>query len=209
MAGSLALLCLFLIILSSYALEIANFLELIFLLAGLAVILVEVFVLPTFGLLGFVGVLLFLAGLFGMMIPGVASVSFEYDTQTLNAAGQVFIERLGWLCGTLLASGFIIFLLARYVTPRFGAFNRFVLKGNEQVGYLAVDAPASFPKAGARGVAATPLRPSGKVVVDDVLYDAISDGTFIDKDREVIVTGAQGGGLVVAVDGTAVKGGTQ
>lgn len=200
LAGSVAALCLFLIMLSSYSLEIANSLELIFLVVGLLVLGVELFVLPTFGLLGFVGLLLFLVGLFGMMIPGVESVSFEYDTQTLNAAGQVFIERLGWLCGALLASIAIIALIARYVTPNLSAFNRFVLKGNEQDGYLAVDAPASYPKPGVRGMATTELRPSGKVIIDNVQYDAISDGTFIERNKGIVVTGVDGSSVVVAED---------
>jgi membrane-bound serine protease (ClpP class) len=48
--GSIAAICLFLIVLSSFSLEIANWLELILLLTGLALILTELFVLPTFGL---------------------------------------------------------------------------------------------------------------------------------------------------------------
>lgn len=57
--GTIAAICLFLIVLSSFSFEISNWLELIFLLVGLAIILVEVFILPTFGLLGFFGILLF------------------------------------------------------------------------------------------------------------------------------------------------------
>lgn len=57
--GTVAAVSLFLIILSSFALEIGNWLELILLLAGIAIILVELFVLPTFGLLGFIGILFF------------------------------------------------------------------------------------------------------------------------------------------------------
>jgi membrane-bound ClpP family serine protease len=199
--GSIAAICLFLILLSSFSLEIANWLELIFLITGLITILVELFVLPTFGLLGFVGLLLFLVGLFGMMIPGVENVSFEYDTQTLNAAGQVFVERLAWLSGALVAALAIIAILARYVTPNFSAFNRFVLNGNEQDGYLAVDAPSTLPKAGALGEASTALRPAGKVIIDNMQYDAISDGTFIEKGMKIKVTGLDGGTVVVAREG--------
>lgn len=200
LAGSIAVICLFLIILSSFALEIANSLEVIFLLVGLMILIVELFILPTFGLLGFVGVLLFLVGLFGMMIPGVGTVSFDYDTQTLNASGQVLIERLGWLSGALIASLIIIALIARYVTPNLGAFNRFVLKGSEQEGYHAVAHSSTLPKPGARGSAATALRPAGKVIIDGEQYDAISVGTFIDRDQPIIVKGSEGGNVVVDID---------
>ena len=88
--GSVAVICLFLIVLSSFAQEIGNVLELILLLVGLVTILVELFVLPTFGLLGFAGVLCFLAGLFGLMLPGLDKVSFEWSSSSFNAAGEVF-----------------------------------------------------------------------------------------------------------------------
>ncbi len=198
LAGSIAVISLFLIVLSSFSLEIANWLELIFLVAGLATILVELFVLPTFGLLGFVGVVLFIVGLFGMMIPGVGSVSFDFDTKTLNAAGDVFLERLGWLCGTLLVAFGMIALLARYVTPSFANFSRLVLKGNEQVGYRAVSSAEALPQPGAEGVASTSLRPSGKVIIQDKQYDAMSDGMLIDMGTPIRVVRAEGGTLVVA-----------
>ncbi len=197
-AGTLAVTCLFLIILSSFSLEIANWLELILLLVGMGVILVELFVLPTFGLLGFIGVILFLVGLFGMMLPGIGSISFEFDTKTLNAAGYVFFERLAWLCGTLVFAFILIALLARYVTPSFSGFNRFVLKGNEQTGFIAGDNPTHLPQPGSIGEAAATLRPAGKVAIGDQLYDAISDGSFIEKGTPIIVVKLDGSTIVVA-----------
>jgi len=107
-------------------------LELIFLVTGIMILLVEIFVLPTFGLLGFIGLLLFLAGLFGLMLPGLGSIHFDFDTQTMNAAGEAFMKQLVWLCGTLVVGSLIIAFLARYILPKFQIFNRFVLQGNEQ-----------------------------------------------------------------------------
>lgn len=195
--GTVATTCLFLIMLSSFSLEIANWLEVILLFTGLAVILVELFVLPSFGLLGFVGIIFFLMGLFGMMLPGADAVSYEYDTQTLNAAGTVFFERLAWFCGTLVVAFIIIALLARFLTPRLGNFSRLVLKGNEQTGYTSVENLDSLPKAGSVGIAATSLRPAGKVTIDDKQYDAMSTGAFIEKGHAVSVTGVDSGTLMV------------
>lgn len=197
LAGTIALTSLFLIILSSFSLEIANWLELIFLVVGLVTVLVELFVLPTFGLLGFIGIVLFIIGLFGMMIPGVGSVSFDYDTKTLNAAGDVFLERLAWLCGTLVVAFGIIALLARYITPSLAAYSRLVLKGNEQVGYYAVSSPATLPKVDAEGIASTSLRPSGKVIIENQQYEAMSEGMLIDRGTPIRVVRAEGGTLIV------------
>ena len=74
-----------------------------------------------------------------MLIPGVSSVSFELDSHSLNAAGEYFMKRLAWLCGALILSTVIIVLLARFVLPGFTGFNRFVLTGHEQEGYIAGD----------------------------------------------------------------------
>lgn len=196
--GTLAVTCLFLIMLSSFSLEIANWLEVILLFTGLAVILVELFVLPTFGLLGFIGIVFFLMGLFGMMLPGASSVGFEYDTQTWNAAGTAFFERLAWLCGTLVLGFVLIAILARFVTPKLAGISRLVLKGNEQVGYTSVENLAELPKPGSRGEALTTLRPSGKIVIDNIQYDAMSSGPFIEKGHSIVVTGTDSATLIVA-----------
>ncbi len=113
-AGTLAGTCLFLIILSSFSLELANWLELILFLTGLMIVLVELFVLPTAGLLGVVGVILLIVGLFGMMLP-IGSAGYEYDTKTLNAAGEYLVNRLAWLSGALLLSIGIMVALTKYV----------------------------------------------------------------------------------------------
>jgi membrane-bound ClpP family serine protease len=196
--GTLAVTCLFLIMLSSFSLEIANWLEVILLFTGLAIILIELFVLPTFGVLGFIGIIFFLMGLFGMMLPGADSVGYEFDTKTFNAAGVAFFERLAWLCGTFVVGLILIAVLARFVTPRFAAFSRLVLKGNEQVGFTSVENLSELPKPGSQGEAATMLRPSGKVVINNIQYDAMSRGPFIERGHRITVTGIDSGTLLVA-----------
>lgn len=197
--GSVAATCLFLIILSSFSLEIANWLELILILTGLAVILVELFVLPTFGLLGIVGVLLFIAGLIGILVPGLSSISFEPATQSLNAAGEFVLKRLAWFCGTLIASAIVISLLARFVLPKFSGFNRFVLAGNEQVGYIAGENPTDLPQPGSVGKTLTPLRPAGKIIVNDKIYDALSTGGFIEEGKPVRIVRFDGSTIIAAL----------
>lgn len=204
-AGTIAVTCLFLIILSSFALEIANWLELILLLTGLAVLLVELFVLPTAGLLGAIGVILFLAGLFGMMLPGVDKIDFSFDTQSFNAAGEVFIERLAWLCGTIVIAVIIMVILARFLTPKIAGFSRLVLQGHEQEGYRAVDDASKLPSVGCVGMAMTTLRPAGKVIIDDVQYDAITSGGFIEKGEQIVVRGVDGGSVVVSLQTEGIK----
>lgn len=198
--GFIAGTCLFLIVLSSFSLQIANWLELILLLTGLLLILVELFILPTFGLLGVLGIILFIAGLFGMLLPSLDSVKFEYDTQSLNAAGQYFLKRLAWLCGSVILSSIVIAFLASYVLPSFSAFNRFVLSGYEQdasKGYVAGENPSEMPKAGDRAIVFATLRPGGKIMVQDKIYDAISSGDLIEAGETVVVAAVEGSTVIV------------
>jgi membrane-bound ClpP family serine protease len=199
--GFVAATCLFLIILSSFSLEIASWLELILLLTGLILILVELVVLPTFGLLGIVGIILFMGGLFGMLLPSLDTVKFEYNTQTLNAAGEYFFQRLAWLSGSLILSLMIMVALARYVLPRFSTFNRFVLAGHEQEaskGFVAAGDTSHLPPLGTRGEVLATLRPAGKIRVNDQIYDAISTGGLIEAGESVTVARLEGGVIFVS-----------
>lgn len=196
-AGTLALCALALLALSSFSQEIADKLELVFLLTGLLIVVFDLLVLPTFGLLGMAGVLLFLAGFFGMLLPGLTSVSFEFDTQTFNAAGELFLNRLAWLSLTVILGFILILFLAAYLPSSFSYFRRFVLQGHEQEGYFAGIHPKELPEIGNEGKAASLLRPSGKVEIGGVLYDAISHGKFIEKGAKIIVTGYDGSNVIV------------
>jgi membrane-bound ClpP family serine protease len=198
--GGIAALCLFLIILSTYSLQLANWLELILLFTGLALILVEVFVLPSFGLVGVIGILLFLGGLLGMLLPELKASDFKYDTQTLSAAGQYFMTRLAWLASSFILSLFIIAALARYVMPAFAGWNRLILVGHEQEakkGFFAGADPKNLPQPGARGYVLAPLRPSGKVVIQDQIYEALSTGGFIEAEEDIVVVRLEGGIIIV------------
>lgn len=202
LAGTVALVCLFLIFLSSFAMDAINWLEVIFFFAGILIIIAELFILPTFGLLGFIGIILFMVGLFGIMTPGVNSVAVDLDTKTLNAAGEFVFQRFAWLCGTLIIGVFIVAFLARYVVPRFPLFHRFVLSGNEQVaseGYTA-GGDLSMPAPGTKGIVAATLRPSGKVTIGDNLYDAISEGDFIEKGTPIVVVRVEGSKVIVNIE---------
>lgn len=196
-AGTVALTCLALIVLSSFALEIGNVLELLLLLIGVLMIAAEFFLVPTAGFLGLVGGIFFLMGLFGLMLPGIGSIDYEFDTNTFNPAGDAFLHRLAWLSAALLASFGMIWFLASYIFPSMLGWNRFVLEGNEQTQYYAVETAKDFPKIGSKGSVLSTLRPAGKVIIDGKIYEAVSTGQFIEKGTDIRVVGSETGVLVV------------
>lgn len=198
--GAIGVTCLLLIILSSFALEIANWLEVILLFLGLAIIITDLFVLPTFGLMGFIGLLFFMGGLFGLLLPDLGSVQYEVDTQTFNAAGQIVLERMVWYSGTLLIGAVIIFLLARYLMPSIAVYSALVLHGNEQDasrGYFAGEDPKHLPPKGSVGEVVATLRPAGKIMINSTIYEALSDSNFIEKGAEIEVIRLEGSVIVV------------
>jgi len=196
LAGSIALICLSLMLLSSFALEALGWLELILMAIGMFLVLADLLLIPTFGLLGMVGAILFLIGLVGLLVPGIESISYDFDSATVNAAGEAALERLGWIAGGIVASLIAMAVLTRYISPDLAVLNRFVLKG-EQEGYRSGPSHDDLPPVGSEGVAATTLRPAGKVKIEGQLFDGTSSGRFIDKGTEVEVVYHEGSHIVV------------
>jgi membrane-bound ClpP family serine protease len=197
--GLLALTCLFLILLSSFSTETINWLEIIIFSVGVLLILLEIFVLPGFGIPGVLGILLVVSGLFLMMLPSMSSFTFTLDPDKMTAAGQFFLEKLGWLCATIIIGFIFIYLLGKYVMPRLSRFNRLVLRGEQDrsAGYVAGMDIRDLPKVGSQGEAISSLRPSGKVLIDDTVYDAMSQGGFIDQGKKIKILYFEGSRMIV------------
>ncbi len=193
--AALATLCLFLLILSTYSLQLASWLEVIFIAAGVALVLLEIFFIPS-GLLGLVGGALMLAGLVGILLPELNDFTFDWDNQQTIGAADVILERLGWLSAAIILGCVIIILASRYIKPSFAGLRRLVLSGSEQEGYTAAE-PQKNLAIGMVGLSASVLRPAGKVLIQDKLYDAFSSGDYIAVDRPVKVVGFDGPQLIV------------
>lgn len=199
--GAVGLTCLVLIIIANLSLEIASWIEVILMLVGLTMIAIEFSVIPTGGILGLIGVFFFVGGLFAIMLPGLDKVDFEFDTQTVNAAGEEFIRRLAWLSGTLVVGFGLIAFLSRYISPSLAGLNRLVLSGHEQEaakGYVSGEAVEKLPHAGEKGEVLATLRPAGKVVIEKEVYDAVTSGEFIEKGSLITVDHLDGSVIVVS-----------
>ncbi len=194
--GVLALVCLCFILLSSFAAEAASWLEVIILIGGLTLLCVEIFVFPGFGIAGVLGALLTLFALFTLMLPTSGSLEFNWDWDKLNFATLAFIERLGYFIGTLLVSLFVIVLIARYLTPPFLRKSRIVLEGDQEGSVAGLETKA-MPVVGAEGIVHSPLRPGGKILINNQVLDAVTDGVVIDKGEAIIVKKIVGFRIIV------------
>jgi len=194
LAALAGLTSLFFLGLVSNSQEAISWLEGLLLLFGSLLIFIEVVYVPTFGFLAVIGGLFCLAGVFGIILPGVSSVRFEGTS--LNAAGDYVLLRLVWLMAAMLLSFLIILLLARPMKKRLEMLSWLVLKKEPQPS-LQFNPEEETIKLGAEGTVVSTLRPSGKVEIEGKLFDAVSTGQFVDKGKKVKVIEVVLGKLVV------------
>jgi membrane-bound serine protease (ClpP class) len=163
--------------------------EIIALFIGLALIAVEIFVLPGFGVAGIAGITLTVVSLILIMVNNDA-FDFEFvpAQQLMYAAAAAF----GGLLGGVVV---LFFGGAKFTQSK--QFRKMALMQTQakDQGYVATF--FSEPMQGKRGVTHTILRPGGKVLIDGKVYDAFSRGEYIEKGEAVEVLGEDTTSLLV------------
>ncbi len=166
---------------ANYMVGLADYTELLLIAAGIALLGVEVFIIPGFGIAGGAGIILLLAGMV-LSLQGFAlprpSMPWQQHVLVVN-----IIQVLGSFLGAIVAS----MLVVRYLFPAVSK----VVSGPYLSASLhdsRIDSPSIAPPArGATGEVKTALRPAGKVRIGDVSYDAVADGEYIEKGEKVKV----------------------
>jgi len=168
--------------------------ELLIFIVGLVLIAVEIFAIPGFGVAGVSGILLVITGLTLAMVDNVV-FDFEWNIAFAEVVKKFFI---------VIASMFLSLVLSLYLGKQLFTNKAFAglaldrdLDTNE--GFLGVE---SQPKqlVGKSGTAESVLRPSGKVIIDEEIYDAVSEYGFINKGERVRVLRYLHGQLYVIQD---------
>ncbi len=169
---------------------LANHWEILIFVFGLALLAVEIFAIPGFGVAGTLGALLMVTGLSLSMVENMGDGIFDYDPSNL-------IKALMTVIIALTASVILSIWLSKklFATNSFG--NLSLAKTlNPVEGYTSSDAVYKS-MIGKTGISKSSLRPSGKVIIDDNMYDATAIVGFIDKETEIEVVGYQTGQLIV------------
>lgn len=164
--------------------------EIVIFIIGVLLLLIEVFVLPGFGIAGFLGVCAILIALIlGMAerFPGGPSIPTLPDL-------KVPLLTVVW---TFIASVIVMVVLGRFL-PKTSLFRKMELAAAmaAEQGYVA-SAPLYRPALGSVGVAETVLRPAGKARFDGQLVDVVSTGDLIEKGTPVRVVEVHGNKVVV------------
>lgn len=192
--GVVGIVCLALVFFSQYMAGLANYTELLLMILGVLLLLLEVFVIPGFGVVGIGGMILLTIGLIlsfqNFVIP---KPEFPWQMQQLtNNLLKVLISILG---------SFILFaLFFRFIFPYLGL----VVKGpylNADLHDAKADSDTEISiKVGNQGIAESILRPAGKAIFNGERYDVVTQGDFIDKGSTVIIVAIQGNRIVVMSD---------
>ena len=166
--------------------------ELILFIIGLGLLAVEIFVLPGFGIAGVAGIV--------VVVLGLSFAAIDNDLLRHLPTGEITV---GWILQPILvviiaATAALIgglLLSKRFLTGTTPLQRKVVLTAEmaPEQGYVSHPQVASELIGKTAEVAAV-LRPSGRVIIDGIYYDAIAEeGQFIPRGKQVIITRFEGG----------------
>lgn len=174
--------------------DLAHGFPLLLVLAGLLLLLAEIFLIPGFGIPGVLGIAC-MAGGFLFLVSGATFSSS--GTLTWSSAKDFLAQFV--LTG--LVGAVLLLLLVRYGShlPLIG--RHAVLAGDAGGAGVALPAGPALPAPGTHGTALTALRPAGRATLAGRLVDVVSEGGFVDAGRAVRVVRVEGARVVVRAAG--------
>ena len=165
--------------------------EILLFVIGVGLILVEIFVIPGFGITGIGGIVLVVAGL---ILSLLNNLNFNFDPVDSTVVTKALLTVIS---GVVLGFAAMLYLSSKIGSK--GIFRKLALNTSleKEQGYIGVSMNETS-LVNRTGTAHTVLRPSGKVRIDDKVYDAVStDGTFIEKGSPVRVVRYETGQVYV------------
>lgn len=164
--------------------------EILLFFGGIVLIAAEIFIIPGFGVAGITGLIFTLGGLILVMLNNDA-LDFSFVKMD-----DIFLAITTTLAG-LIGSAIIMFLGGLRLTNT-KAFKRIALEDvqDKSQGYTS-SFYSEKSMVGRRGVAQTVLRPSGRVEIDDDIYDAYTRGNYIEAGTQIEVISDEGTSLKV------------
>jgi membrane-bound serine protease (ClpP class) len=188
LAGVLSTLCFALVFYGRYLLGAAEWLEGILFLLGLALVAVELFVVPGTLYAGIMGGILMALSLF------LSFQTFLIPRDAIDAG--VLVHNLVWGSGIFLTAVVCMLAISRFL-PKSPLMGRLALAPPTGVEGSAAGASAERGSVGRLGVAASDLRPAGIVELDGRRVDALTEGSYISRGTAVRVIEVDGNRVVV------------
>jgi membrane-bound serine protease (ClpP class) len=199
--GLVAVICFAIIIGSKYLVGLANWVEVVLFGVGILLLMVEIFVLPGFGIAGVLGIISILAGVFGMLVRNPPDRlpwpqnALDWETFTSGvlalSLGLVGFIVLAWLLGKYLPK--LQFLSGLVLVPTA------VKQGGEaEVSMTTIpESKARGVNVGDTGVVVSTLRPAGRAKFGEAVVDVIAEAAFLEEGTKVKITEIYGNRVVV------------
>lgn len=172
-----------------YLTGLAEHWEVLLFFVGVLLLMVEIFVIPGFGVAGISGIVL-MAGSFilAMLNNDVFDFSFVGMGDIIAAVTTTF---------SAIVLGMVLMFFGGMKLVESNVFKKIALTdvADRSQGYTSRFHDRSYLNK--TGTTYTVLRPSGKIIIDNEILDAYTRGEFIDKDKEVIVIDESGTSLKV------------
>ncbi len=171
--------------------------HLVIFIAGIILVLVEIFAIPGFGVTGVLGVIGIVTGLALVMVDKIVfrrGPSLDGVSEIVGAFAIV-------LASAVLAIGLSLWLSRKLFAPN-RLFGSLALETsvNQADGFESFDTGKLRSVVGSRGTAHTVLKPSGKVLIGDNVYPAVAETGFITKGTAIVVRREEQGQLYVVAE---------
>lgn len=171
----------------------ANIWEILLFVVGVILLLLEIFVIPGFGVAGMAGIICIVAGLTFSLL-GFNGFDFEWNSIAGDLLAQSFFRVMAVV--TVAFVGIFFFGQSLISLP---GFNKIVLKSNQESKEgFSVKENNLDGLIGQSGIVLHQLRPSGKIIIDGNIYDAISLTNMVEQGNSVKVISVEGSLLKVS-----------
>jgi len=199
--GLVAVICFAIIIGSKYLVGMANWVEVALFVVGLLLLMIEIFILPGFGVAGLLGIVCILAGVFGMLVKNPPD---RLPWPETSVDWGLFIN--GVLGLSLGFAGFVIvaWAISKYL-PKLEFLSGLILvpTGAKQGTEMEVSMTAPVEnegvsvKIGDTGEVISTLRPAGKARFGHCVVDVLAEGEFLERGARVEIMEIHGNKVVV------------
>ena len=163
--------------------------EIVLFFVGIILIAIEVFIIPGFGVFGVFGLFTSIGSLILIMLNNdFFDFTFVLSKDLVSSSLSVLISVLSFL---------LLVLFGGVKITDTKAFKKIALEETQESSKGFISKKYSDELIGVKGKSFSVLRPSGKVIINEKIYDASTNGEFIEKNKNVEVISNEGSSLKV------------